>query len=587
MKRKHLALLCALVLVTLAPFSLLGCGGCAGSRHEGEGAKDQTTATDTAAPAASHVKAAQARAPEALSPDALDTYAFLVYAHGLNNEDESALAAAAPLMSRARMPAGIWLEGGVWLVSRKSPVAVPYLDAALLTWPEDMYLNLLHAEALADQGQAARGVALMRAYLKKHPKSLDARLELALLLVKDKQFTEAGELLDAIPEQQRTPLVDYYHARALLGMDRPDAAVPYLQKAVKKAPDFVEALAELAFVYEQRGNLPAARAAYEKLLKLDFSPQDVLLRLIHISLRLNQPERALKYMRQGPDTPPFRLTVASMLMDSRHYLQAERLLKQLAAQGNAPDEVYLLLADLTYAQRRELDVALAWLDHIPAKSKAAGRATLLRAQLQAEAGQNEAALATVRARRKTADAPELCDAEIRLLARLKRMPEALLAAKTGAALWPDQAELAFLLGSVLDESGDKKAAMEIMEKVIALQPDNFQALNYVGYTLAEQGRDLDRALQLLGRADELSPNQSYIIDSLAWALFKSGRLEEALTQIRRAVKLGERIDPSIWEHYGDIAARLGLKDEARTAYSKALELKPANAEALRQRLSQL
>lgn len=587
MKRKHLALLCALVLVTLAPFSLLGCGGCAGSRHEGEGAKDQTTATDTAAPAASHVKAAQARAPEALSPDALDTYAFLVYAHGLNNEDESALAAAAPLMSRARMPAGIWLEGGVWLVSRKSPVAVPYLDAALLTWPEDMSLNLLHAEALADQGQAARGVALMRAYLKKHPKSLDARLELALLLVKDKQFTEAGELLDAIPEQQRTPLVDYYHARALLGMDRPDAAVPYLQKAVKKAPDFVEALAELAFVYEQRGNLPAARAAYEKLLKLDFSPQDVLLRLIHISLRLNQPERALKYMRQGPDTPPFRLTVASMLMDSRHYLQAERLLKQLAVQGNAPDEVYLLLADLTYAQRRELDVALAWLDHIPAKSKAAGRATLLRAQLQAEAGQNEAALATVRARRKTADAPELCDAEIRLLARLKRMPEALLAAKTGAALWPDQAELAFLLGSVLDESGDKKAAMEIMEKVIALQPDNFQALNYVGYTLAEQGRDLDRALQLLGRADELSPNQSYIIDSLAWALFKSGRLEEALTQIRRAVKLGERIDPSIWEHYGDIAARLGLKDEARTAYSKALELKPANAEALRQRLSQL
>ena len=587
MKRKHLALLCALVLVTLAPFSLLGCGGCAGSRHEGEGAKDQTTATDTAAPAASHVKAAQARAPEALSPDALDTYAFLVYAHGLNTEDESALAAAAPLMSRARMPAGIWLEGGVWLVSRKSPVAVPYLDAALLTWPEDMSLNLLHAEALADQGQAARGVALMRAYLKKHPKSLDARLELALLLVKDKQFTEAGELLDAIPEQQRTPLVDYYHARALLGMDRPDAAVPYLQKAVKKAPDFVEALAELAFVYEQRGNLPAARAAYEKLLKLDFSPQDVLLRLIHISLRLNQPERALKYMRQGPDTPPFRLTVASMLMDSRHYLQAERLLKQLAAQGNAPDEVYLLLADLTYAQRRELDVALAWLDHIPAKSKAAGRATLLRAQLQAEAGQNEAALATVRARRKTADAPELCDAEIRLLARLKRMPEALLAAKTGAALWPDQAELAFLLGSVLDESGDKKAAMEIMEKVIALQPDNFQALNYVGYTLAEQGRDLDRALQLLGRADELSPNQSYIIDSLAWALFKSGRLEEALTQIRRAVKLGERIDPSIWEHYGDIAARLGLKDEARTAYSKALELKPANAEALRQRLSQL
>jgi Flp pilus assembly protein TadD len=193
----------------------------------------------------------------------------------------------------------------------------------------------------------------------------------------------------------------------------------------------------------------------------------------------------------------------------------------------------------------------------------------------------------VRARRKTADAPDLCDAEIRILARLKRLPEALTAAKAGVALWPDQAELAFLLGSVLDESGDKKAAMEVMEKVIALQPDNYQALNYVGYTLAEQNRDLERAVRLLARANELSPDQSYIVDSLAWALFKSGKLDEALAEIRRAVKLDERVDPSIWEHYGDIAARMGLKDEARAAYRKALELKPANAESLRQRLSQL
>lgn len=89
------------------------------------------------------------------------------------------------------------------------------------------------------------------------------------------------------------------------------------------------------------------------------------------------------------------------------------------------------------------------------------------------------------------------------------------------------------------------------------------------------------------KADELSPNQAYIVDSLAWALFKSGRLEEALKEIRRAVTLGENVDPSIWEHYGDIALRMGLKDEARKAYKNALDLKPDNAEDLRQRLSTL
>ena len=53
------------------------------------------------------------------------------------------------------------------------------------------------------------------------------------------------------------------------------------------------------------------------------------------------------------------------------------------------------------------------------------------------------------------------------------------------------------------------------------------------------------------------------------------------------MKLGDQVDPSIWEHYGDIARRMGLNDEARKAYQKALELKPANAESLRQRLSTL
>ena len=126
-----------------------------------------------------------------------------------------------------------------------------------------------------------------------------------------------------------------------------------------------------------------------------------------------------------------------------------------------------------------------------------------------------------------------------------------------------------------------------MEQLITKHPDNYQALNYVGYTLAEENRDLDRALTLLVRADEIAPNQSYIVDSLAWAYFKAGKIDDALKEIRRAVTLDEHTDASIWEHYGDIAARAGLKDEARAAYQKAMELKPDNAEALRQRLSHL
>lgn len=483
-------------------------------------------------------------------------------------------------------PTQIWLDGGVWLMSRKSPNAVAYLEQALKAQPEDLSLNLLHAEALGEHGMAGRGAELMRDYLVRHPDALDARLELALLLVKDHKFGEAEKLLTEIPAKQRTPLVDYYHAKALVGMERKAEAIPFLRRAVRGMPDFVEALAELAFLLEQEGELREARATYEKLAKSHFSPQEVSLRLVNLSLRLKQPEKALQYINQGPDTVPFKLTAVSMLMDARHYLQAERLLKQLTAKEGVPDDVYLLLADLAYEQRRNLDMAFSWLDKIPSASPAAARARFLRIQLLAEAGKTDAALELARASHTDFPrAAELRDLEIRLLARQKQMDAALTAARAAVAEWPDNTDLAFLLGSLLDESGNKRDAMTVMEGILKKQPDNFQALNYVGYTLAEENRELDRALQLLSRADTLSPDQAYIVDSLAWALFRAGKAEEALAKIRRAVSLEGPLDATIWEHYGDIARHLGHAAEARRAYQKALDLKPDNAEALRQRLA--
>ncbi|MBB5142721.1 tetratricopeptide repeat protein [Desulfovibrio intestinalis] len=583
MKRKHIALFCALTLAAATSFSLLGCGGCAGTKTAAE---KGATAEEVNYSALRHVEVRQPE--EKLSPEAKSTYAFLLYSQALNDEDEAALLQAAPLMAAAKLPANIWLEGGVWLVSRKSAEAAPYLEQGLAVAPDDMSLNLLYAEALMEQGTPERGVQLMRAFLAKHPGSLDARLELALLLVKSKEYAEAETLLNSVSSKERTPLVDYYHARALIGMDRSAEAIPFLQKAIKEMPDFVEAMAELAFIHEQRSEFKPARTLYEKLLKLNFSPQDVLLRLISLSLRMNQPEKALKYMRQGPDTIPFKLTVAGLFIDSRHYLQGETLLKQIAARDDAPVDVYLLLADLNYEQRRDLPMALSWLDKVPPQSKAAPRAALLRIQLLGEAGKEQEALAVTRQSQKQfEDAPQFWELEIRLLARQQQMPQALEIARKAAKKWPNNADMAFLLGSLLDESGDKKEAFKVMEHILTLHPENYQALNYVGYTLAEENRDLEKALSLLVKADELSPNQSYIVDSLAWVLYKLGRNEEALKEIRRAVKLDEHVDASIWEHYGDIASKMGLKDEARTAYQKALDLKPANADALRKRLSQL
>ncbi|MDR2850883.1 MAG: tetratricopeptide repeat protein [Desulfovibrio sp.] len=589
---KHSPLVLFRVSALLAAFlSLHGCSGCVGSTHNTPGAESSGRQSLTVPPVSVSEyavdRAESLPAENDFSADADIVYAYLCFLQAIHTEDEEALLQAAERFTTPEVPAKVWLEGGVWLMSRKSPNAVSLLKQAIAAWPQDLSLNLLYAEACMESGRLPEGIALMRGYLKQHADALDARLELALLLVKNNEYVEAEKLLMDISVNERTPLVDYYHSKALSGMGRQNEAVLYLRKAVRGMPYFVEALAELAFIYEQRSEFKEARNIYERLLKLNFSPQDVALRLISLSLQLNQPEKALKYLQAGPKNLKFRLMAISMFARARHYLQAENLLKCIEAEGDASGEVYLLLADMAYEQRRDLALALSWLQKVTADSVHAGRAHLLRAQMLADSGKDEESLGAARSgQHRFADMPDFWELEIRLLARRKHTANAISVTQTALKKWPGNAELNFLLASLFDEAGDKKNAFTLMETILKTNPDNYQALNYVGYTLAEENRDLERAVQLLVKADNLSPNQSYIVDSLAWALFRIGRVSESWAEIRRAVSLDSHIAPSIWEHYGDIASHIGLKDEARKAYQNALDLKPANTETLRQRLAQ-
>lgn len=191
--------------------------GCAGGKPGTQEAENSGPPREAAAPKNPQFFSLQdvaVRPTESeLSPEAQCTYAYLLYVQALTDEDEDALLLAATQLKEARVPTRIWLEGGVWLMSRKSPKVLDLLEQALTVWPQDLSLNLLHAEALMEHGMPEKGVELMREYLETHPDALDARLELALLLVKSKQFQEAEKLLDTIPAKQRSPLVDYYHAR--------------------------------------------------------------------------------------------------------------------------------------------------------------------------------------------------------------------------------------------------------------------------------------------------------------------------------------------------------------------------------------
>lgn len=560
-------------VTTLSSLTLLGCGGCASPVP---GTKQETKS-----------KSGHAVTWE-LSPEAQATYSYLVYDQALRHEDETTLLHSLQELSRHNPPPNVYVESSIWLLSRKSPDALAVLRMGLKAYPADISLNLLYAEALQESGQMDEAMAHMRAYAELHPESTDAKLELALLMVKGGKHSEAENLLKSITGNKRTAMVEYYHARALIGMKREGEAVRHLQKAIKGMPDFVEAMAELAYIHEQRKEYREARTIYEAMLRHNDNSQEVLLRLIALSLRLQQPQRALEFVRRGPNTTAFKITAAAMLIEARQYTEAEPLLQSLLGAPDAPADLYFYLAAVAYEGRKNIPQALQWLEKVPQNNPAYVRSVLLRAQLYFDSQKPEEAQAALKAAREAMpDQKEIWTMEMRILAARKLMSEALNLANEALRRWPDDAELAFLRASLLEEKGDKAAAMKAMEAIITKHPDHFQALNYVGYTLAEQNRDIPRALVLLQRAVELSPRSDYILDSLAWAQYQAGMLKEAWKTIQEAVAVGTTPDPTIWEHYGDIAQALGHKEEARKGYFKALEFKPANSESLRERLSQL
>jgi tetratricopeptide (TPR) repeat protein len=128
------------------------------------------------------------------------------------------------------------------------------------------------------------------------------------------------------------------------------------------------------------------------------------------------------------------------------------------------------------------------------------------------------------------------------------------------------------LGNVYDSLNDRKLAERELKKAIEFKPDYPEALNYLGYMYAEQGKNLNDAEAMIKRALEIDPDNGAYIDSLGWVYFKKGRISEALNKLEQAIALYE--DPIIYDHLGDVYLKMGNMDKAKSNWQKVLDLKP-------------
>ena len=115
---------------------------------------------------------------------------------------------------------------------------------------------------------------------------------------------------------------------------------------------------------------------------------------------------------------------------------------------------------------------------------------------------------------------------------------------------------------------------------LALQPDQPQILNYLGYSLVERGEKLDEALGMIEKAVADQPDNGAIVDSLGWVYFELGRYRDAVDPLERAAAL-EATDPIVNDHLGDAYWAVGRVREAQFQWQRALSFDPEDDLAAR------
>lgn len=166
--------------------------------------------------------------------------------------------------------------------------------------------------------------------------------------------------------------------------------------------------------------------------------------------------------------------------------------------------------------------------------------------------------------------------------RLEHFDKSLTAFKKAEALAGDRAQellderFYFQVAAMLTKAGKEAVAEEYLEKSLAINPEYDEALNHLGYTWAEQGKNLKRALDMIQRAVAAEPENPAYLDSFGWVLFKLGRTKEALPPLKKAIQLMKEPDPALYDHLGDVLSALGKKSEAREAWTKSLSIEKSD-----------
>jgi len=502
--------------------------------------------------------------------------------------------------------------------------AITHFEALERLDPSDTDSFVILGRLYKASNQPAKAEEAFKRILGSDPTSRNAISNLAQLYMDQGEYAEAIEVISKVPDNDRDGPLLAMLAEAYGQSHQFDKSIETFQKALAADPENQDIRRVYAATLKETGKPDLARQEYQNLLKADPEDGQSVLAMAQLDEQDGRWDQARQELEKArtllPDSVeiPYQQAVLEDTLGNDD--KAIQILQSLIKQSEKPDgkynvgearnrAVFLEQLGLIYQSQEKWDQAIAAfqqvetlgkdqtprgealiietlrLSHQP--QKAAERADQAvqkfpedrslqrqRAKLMGDLGHTAEAIQQLKAMLKG----DPSDGEVYLTMtqvylEAKRFPEAEEVTQKALALTPkpdDQKMARFMLGSVYEREKKYDLAEEQFKKVLATDPLNSQACNYLGYMLADRGVRLDESVKYIQKALQLEPNNGAYLDSLGWAYYKMERFDLAEGPLEKAVRLTNG-DPTVQEHLGRLYVRLGKKAEAEQQWEQALK----------------
>lgn len=456
--------------------------------------------------------------------------------------------------------------------SGRTEDAVIYLQKQIEQYPLEINFRLMLARLYLQMKQFKLAVGTYNEVLAIDPNNEEVLFQLGSFYLQQTHYEKAEELFLRLLENDSRLYFAHISLGRLYAKTKDfDKAEDHYNEALllNWSPELVH---EIGNFYKSYGKFEKLVPLYEEYIKT--SPYDEYAQygLAEAYLELGEEEKAIEQLNQMRDfvKAPYTidLIISKLYISHKKHDPAIALLSTLLDTPAASEAKFLLA--ILYSEE-EPEKALDYLEDIKNDFFDFENAIYLQAKLFRATDQIDAAIAALTGRiNKPGDRKPSFYVLLSALYQLKDQPEtAVKVMEDGSKLYPENGQLLFELALILEQQGSSDKAVSTMEKVIILEPENAEALNFVGYTWADQNRNLEKALGYIVKANNLKPHNGFILDSLGWVYYKLGNFVLARRYLLEASQQ-EDTDPHIYDHLGDVYTKLGNMEEARKAYNHAL-----------------